>query len=370
MNLSRVAAKQLTASDLTFFSSQFHKPGQRSKQKAINLNANVFVSQFYPGLRDRFAELHFGLTIIGPGAAPPYVVSRKALRTEGAKNWRLNGELINDPADQPGRFDNLGEGDIAILAFEGNEQPQQVTLVLVSAVADAVLHKAASHLAAFHDRETMRAIDETDIRSLLDATPTEYPNRHPFESLLTADSVEEAIYGPVEESIRTNGRGVAISPESIRRQAVSAGETGQLGEEAFERWLASTGHTEMDFEWVSQKYGRAAFDFELSHPKWESGPLYIDVKTTRGSYNSTFHMSAAELRWAAHQPSYRIARLSLLTASSAELRILSGISELASNILHGLETSLPSGVKIDSMEISPLLLQEIRRENIEWKRED
>jgi hypothetical protein len=66
MNLSRVAAKQLTSSDLTLFAAQFHKPGQRSKQKAINLNADVFVARFYPGLRDRFAELHFGLTIIGP----------------------------------------------------------------------------------------------------------------------------------------------------------------------------------------------------------------------------------------------------------------------------------------------------------------
>lgn len=373
MNLSRVAAKQLTASDLTFFAAQFHKPGQRSKQKAINLNADVFVSRFYPGLRDRFAELHFGLTIIGPGTAPPYVVSRKALRTEGAKNWRLDGELINDPTDQPGRFDNLAEGDIAILAFEGSEQPQQVALVLVSATADAALHAAASNIATFQGRETMRAIDEGDIRALLESTRAAYPGRHPFEPLLTADSVEEAIYGPSEVqevTAQTDGRGVVISPESIRRQATNAGETGQLGEEAFERWLASTDHAETDFEWVSQTHGRAAFDFEVSAPRWEAGTLYIDVKATRGSHDSTLHMSAAELRWAARQPGYRIARVSSLTANSADVRILAGVSELASTVLRGLEASLPTGVKVDSVEIPPTMLREVHRDRVEWAAEE
>ena len=76
MDLSRVAAKRLTPSDLTIFSSHFHRPGQRSKQKAINLNADVFVDKFYPALRNRFAEHHFGITIVGPGTSPPYTLSR------------------------------------------------------------------------------------------------------------------------------------------------------------------------------------------------------------------------------------------------------------------------------------------------------
>src|SRR6185295_7252799 len=112
MNLSRVAAKQLSASDLTLFAAHFHRAGQRSKQKAINLNADIFVSGFYPGLRDRTTETHFGLTIIGPGNAGPYILSRKAVRTAGAKNWRLDGEIVNDPVDQAGRFDRLAEDDI------------------------------------------------------------------------------------------------------------------------------------------------------------------------------------------------------------------------------------------------------------------
>jgi len=356
MNLSRVAAKQLTASDLTLFASQFHKPGQKSKQKAINLNADVFVARFYPGLRDHFKELHFGLSIIGPGGAPPYLLSRKALRTQGAKNWRLNGELINDPVDQPGRFDGLAEGDVAILAFEGVDQPEKLTLVLVSAKADSALHASVCATTAFQSRETMRQLSEGDLRSLVDGSRDAYASPHPLEALLTADNVEEAIYGTAEATqaaIRSDGRGVAISPESIRRQAATAGETGQLGEEVFNDWLTQTGHGEDDFAWVSQTHGRAAFDFEVTAARWEtqSGTLYVDVKATRGPHEASFHMSAAELRWAAKNKGYRIARVSALTSQSAEVRILGGISEMATSLVSTLDTSLPPHVKVDSVEI-------------------
>jgi Domain of unknown function (DUF3883) len=371
VNLSRVAAKQLTASDLTFFAAHFHKSGQRSKQKAINLNADVFVSRFYPGLRDRFAELHFGLTIVGPGTAPPYVLSRKALRTQGAKNWRLDGELINDPPDQAGRFDSLAEGDIAILAFEGSEQPEQLALVLVSATTDAALHGAVLALAAFQGRETMRPLDEGNIRDLLERTRTNYAGLHPLEPLLTADSVEEAIYGPAEAqdvAVRSDGRGVAISPESLRRQATTAGETGQLGEEAFERWLMDSGHSEADFEWVSRTHGRAAYDFQVSRPCWEASveEIFIDVKATRGTHDAPFHMSTAELRWASLHPNYRIARVSSLATKSADVRILTGVTECAAKILAALHTSLPAGIKVSSVEIPPSMLREVYSGRAEW----
>lgn len=370
MNLSRVAAKQLTVSDLTLFSSQFHKSGQRSKQKAINLNANVFVDQFYPGLRDHFRrELHFGIAIIGPGGAHPYLLSRKALRSQGSKNWRLNGELINDPVDQPGRFDVLVEGDVAILAFEGADQPEKLTLVLLSAQTDPVLHASVCEIAAFQPpRESMRQLSEADIRTLVDRSRTAYTSPHPLETLLIADNVEEAIYGTPEATLaalRSDGRGVAVSPESIRRQAVTAGETGQLGEEVFNDWLIQTGHEEDDFIWVSQTHGRAAFDFEVLAAGWEegSGTLYVDVKATRGPHEASFHMSAAELRWAAKNAGYRIARVSDLTPESAKVRILGGISDLASLLVSTLDTSLPSNIKVDSVEIShdslPIICEDI-----------
>lgn len=375
MNLSRVAAKHLTASDLTFFAAHFRKPGQRSKQKAINLNADVFVAQFYPGLRDNFSDLVFGLTIVGPGTAPPYTLTRKAVRTEGAKNWRLDGEIINDPDGEEGRFGRLAEGDVALLAFEGAGQPRQVTLVLLSATADAELHRDVTKAAGFRGRESMRILSEQDLRTLLARTRATYPVAHPLESLLTADSVEEAIYGGTEAQetiVRSDGRGVVISPESIRRQATMAAETGQLGEEAFERWLVSEGHGEADFEWVSETHGRAAFDFEVARPRWEKSdsPLYIDVKATRGDHESGFHMSVAELRWASTHPGYRIARLASITDTSAEVWILGSVSEVATRILESLRSALPVGVKVDSVEILPNLFRSLHSSKVEWIAEE
>lgn len=370
MNLLRVAIKQLTASDLTFFAAHFHKPEQRSKQKAINLNADVFVTRFYPGLRDRFTELHFGLTIVGPNAAPPYILSRKAIRSEGAKNWRLNGELINDPSDQPNRFDDLTAGDIAILAFEGSDVPQHVTLVLISGTSDSELFSAVSQVVQFKGRQTMHPLRESNLRYLLDDTREVYTDFHPLEPLLTAESVEEAIYGSAqtrESVVQSNGRGAAVSPESIRRQAIAAGETGQLGEEIFERWLVNAGHSTEEFEWVSKIHGRAAFDFEVMHPHWEAveDSLYVDVKATRGPHESPFHMCVAELRWASMNSSYRIARVSSLATQPAEIRILGDVSEVATSILEVFDTKLPGEVRVDSVEISPSVLSELHADHVE-----
>src|SRR5207247_1725155 len=116
---------------------------KRSKQKAINLNSDVFVDVFYPALKGSYDEFPIKpLTIIGPGGKPAYALTRKAIRTPGAKNWRLDGEIIHDPTEDPGRFDGLQEDDLAILAFQGATQPDSTTLILVSANQDASLHKA------------------------------------------------------------------------------------------------------------------------------------------------------------------------------------------------------------------------------------
>lgn len=365
MNLSRVAVKQLTTSDLTFFSAHFHTPNQRSKQKAINLNADVFVDEFYPGLRDRLAELHFGLTIVGPANAQPYRLSRKALRTHGAKNWRLDGELINDPPDEPGRFDSLAEDDLAVIAFEGPEQPELVTLVLVSRSKDANLHKALSAMVTFSSRRTMKAIAADQLFMLCRQTGSSYTSGHPLEVLFAADSVEEAVHGSADTQERVatshDGRGVPISPESVRRQAVTAGEVGQLGEEAFGEWLVANGHTGDKFEWVSRTNARAAYDFLVVAPRWETTnqPVFVDVKSTRQPHDAAFHMSMAEVRWAAGHDAYRIARVSSLSTASAQIVILAGISQVCIALLQSVMNTLPQGVAIDSFEIEPNILTEI-----------
>ena len=366
MNLSRVAAKLLSPSDLTFFAAHYHREGQRSKQKAINLNADVFVDVFYPGLRDRFAELHFALNIIGPGGAGPHSLSRKAVRSEGAKNWRLNGEIVNDPPDAPGRFDRLEEGDIALFAFDGAETPESVTLVLISRRDDKSLYRIVEEVCSFHGRQSMQPVRPEQLNAFWSLSQDAYEQGHPLEVLLLPDAVEDAYVGTSdsqERTARTDGRGVTISPEAVRRQAAAASETGQLGEEGFQEWLRSTGHPEDGFEWVSQTNSRAAFDFEVRNPSWEAcqGKYYVDVKTTKSSHDAPFHMSMAEVRWAAAHDNYRIARLSSLNQESAQVRILSGVQEFCARLLESIEGAIPVGVSIDSFEILPSLLVEVTR---------
>jgi len=274
LTLSKVAIKKLTSSDLTLFAEHYHRPEQKSKQKAINLNADIFVQIFYPGLRDRFSEIHFALNIVGPGGASSYALSRKAVRTEGAKNWRLNGEIINDPPGEERRFARLEEGDLAFIAFEGNEIPQGVTLVLVSRSQDPLLHHLAASRFELSGRYTMQVVESDFLMESIAKSSAAYQGQHPFENFLIPDSIEEAVSGPVsmqEQVARSGGKGIRISQESLQRQIEEAARTGNLGEECFERWLIQRGLTDADYEWVSKEFARSAFDFVLTDATIEDG---------------------------------------------------------------------------------------------------
>jgi hypothetical protein len=349
-----VAIKQLTASDLSFFAQHLKK----SKQKAINLNSDVFVDIFYPGLKGRYDEFSVKpLRIIGPGGKPAYALTRKALRTAGAKNWRLDGEIVHDPPDEPGRFDTLQEDDFAILAFEGTAQPDVVTLILVSSAEDPALHREISSRLTFPGKQSMVVVSQGQLSETLEATRTAYGDRHPLETLLLPDTIEEAVFGSAETQERvaqTDGRGIAVSQEAMRQQLRAAEETGQQGEEAFNLWLESTGHDEEDYEWVARTHARATHDFHVARPKWKgaTGEIFVDVKATRGALESHVHMSMAEIRWAATHPNHRIARIHGLGTDTPKLTMLTGVHDVAKRIMGTTVVALPGGVRIDGFELT------------------
>jgi hypothetical protein len=70
-------------------------------------------------------------------------------------------------------------------------------------------------------------------------------------------------------------------------------------------------------------------------------------------------MSMAEVRWAAGHDAYRIARVSSLSTASAQIVILTGISQVCIALLQSVMNTLPQGVAIDSFEIEPNILTEI-----------
>src|ERR1700761_5012185 len=106
----RIALKRLTASDLTLFETLF-RTLNAGNQKAINLNADIFVDRLYPslpGLVPTYGDtIPVTLTVLGPAASPAHVISRAITKREAYKNWRLNGEFIRDPDGETGRFNVL-----------------------------------------------------------------------------------------------------------------------------------------------------------------------------------------------------------------------------------------------------------------------
>lgn len=371
MSVSRLAVKRLTASDLTFFAVQYHQEGQRSKQKGINLNSDIFVDEFFPGLRGRSAEIHFPLVVAGPAGAGAQRLSRKAVRTGGAKNWRLNGEIIHDPPEEPGRYLPLQEGDLAVLGFDGDLEPSEVTMVLVSQTLDPVLHPAISRLVDTSWRQTFQVLSDGSLESMLSSTAAAYPDGHPLSILLAADSVLNALQGSVTEQERiasTDGVGHPVTRESVIRQSTAAAASGFAGEDAFETWLRQTGHEEDDYRWVSLTHAHAAYDFLVSRPLWNGGGRFVDVKATGGRHESSFYMSLAEVRWAAQHDEYRIARISELTDESARLVILDGVQDLCQRLLQSLR--LPERITAVTFALDPSALRQVHSDTVELSTEE
>src|SRR5690242_266915 len=96
----RLAAKRLTASDLTLFEWQFRNRNA-GNQKSINLNADIFINQLFPSLPDASVDTNgrvpLDLYIYGPGHAGVHNLQRKILKGSAYKNWRLDGEFITNP---------------------------------------------------------------------------------------------------------------------------------------------------------------------------------------------------------------------------------------------------------------------------------
>jgi hypothetical protein len=131
----KLALKKLTQSDLTFFRWHFlnHPAGN---QKAINLNADVFIDALYPGLQavaDRNqGRILVALHIFGPGLEQELTLARKIVKFGSYKNWRLNGEFIDNPIDSPSRFNLLATNDFVLFDFADDDVPRTIRMILIA----------------------------------------------------------------------------------------------------------------------------------------------------------------------------------------------------------------------------------------------
>ena len=359
-----LAAKRLTASDLTFFEPLF-RTQNAGNQKAINLNTDILIGQLYPDLETVASrsggEIRFPLTIYGPGAADAYRLTRKIIKNKTYKNWRLNGEFVFDPQDEPGRFDVMRPNDIAVFGFAGRPAPEAVTMVLLAAnqPPDAGLHVFLDALIPPRPR-SMTALAADQLLAALHQPTT--PPEHPLNVLVVDEAVAQALEDAAQGGIkgartlqkrRPNRPVTGAEMEQARRNMEQTGAEGESLVAAFLDRLWNGGGR-FEHKWVSAANAIAPYDFRCVSTGGNMGDhsFKIDVKTTRGPFNGDFHLSLGEaIEAASSAEPYHIWRVYDLDDSGAKLRRSGDIRQFAKNLVAAHDSAMPGGVQADSFSV-------------------
>ena len=350
--MNRIALKRLTASDLTFFRWHFENQ-PAGNQKAINLNADVFIDRLYPGLPD-LANQHFGrlpldLSLFGPGSAPEYNVQRKIIKHESYKNWRLDGEFIMNPPESPERFNSLQPEDLVILEFQGEASPVACRAVLLaqSDAADSAVHGQLSGLLG--NRSMIELTAEVLDQSI---GGLEIAEDHPIRYLASAEPMEDAALGGEEGKTALQKAGAHVAPETLERSRRSAITVGELGEELVDIHLASEKASGVidEYEWVSRTNAVSPYDFTTAQG---DEPTAVEVKSTGGDFTRPIHVSFGELKAMRDSSKYHLYRVyGLVEGDGATLRVATNTQDIASEILDVI-ASLPYGTTLDSVSLDP-----------------
>ena len=160
------------------------------------------------------------LSIFGPGMEPEHQLTRKILKGAKAKNWRLDGEFVHNPEDNPERYDSLVPGDYAVMAFHGEPKPAELQLILVSTASadDEPLYSAIDGLMG---ESSMTAVNR---EMILDAVASAVPSDHPLNEVLLDGALEDAAQGGtwgVEELLsRPSGAKCSAEQSGDRRRVL------------------------------------------------------------------------------------------------------------------------------------------------------
>jgi hypothetical protein len=331
----QITIKRLTASDLTLFEWHF-RHGSAGNQKAINLDADVFVQKLYPNL-NVLSALHDGrfgvdLYIYGPNGAGELNLQRKVIKKTSYKNWRLGGEMIGNPIGEETRFNQLATGDLAVIEFTGADFPVSAKMVLVAAGTprDSAVHAA---LATFPG--SMAKVTVAELQKALQPVPG--TDEHPIQHLLlAAAALEDAALGGAEGVNRlfSKRRARRVSRQELSEARLRASDIGYRGETMVQRYLEQqfTAGQLTSFTWVSGHNAVAPYDFEVTLCNGDRE--WIDVKATAGEFERTLHVSLAELQVMAEDNiPYRLFRIYDMDESSATLVVSEPLREFAQQLI-------------------------------------
>lgn len=351
----KLAVKKLTASDLTLFKWHFvNRPA--GKQKAINMDARVLVGTHFPGLPQATGidpRVPLDLSIYGPGMAGRHNLQRKILKQQ--KNWRLDGEYINNPDDRPERYNILREGDFAVFDFVGTDVPKSANMVLVAHgdPADVAAHAA---LCVKFGGDSMLATDESELEKVLEGA--NIPEDHPLWDLVSTAVLEDAVQcGPqgIERLFkRRRSRGISLSEfQESKRNAEATGRNGEEMVRNHLEHLKASGEIE-DYKWVAEENAISPYDFVILS---QNAPVrFLDAKSTSGDFENPIHLSMNEVVTMARETTpYDIYRVYQLSDQGGKLRVAKDLKPFAVKILEAI-ASLQQGVTTDSFSVTPAIL--------------
>jgi len=353
----RLAMKQLTASDLTLFAWHYreHSAG---KQKAINLNADVLVDRLFPSLpaaaADHDGRLGIDLHIYGPRARGVFNLQRKIIKHGAYKNWRLDGETIPNPDEDPERFNLLQPGDIAVFEFHGEIAPQKVRVVLLASAAIED-HGLVRALRPQLLSNSMAETTSEDLRAA--AREARAPLDHPIYILLDEALLEDAVRGntAAAEEVSRRSQGRPLSRTDLARARDAAERVGRRGEEVIYSYLTAkrrAGYLQ-DVEWVSDRNAIAAWDFRVVTS--DGVARRVEVKSTSYEFERDIHFSGNELRTMLEATPYDIYRVYELREGAAMLRIAESAGSVGTQLAE-VWRRLPPGVSVDGVSIDPARL--------------
>ncbi len=351
----KLAVKRLTASDLTLF-ERHYRNNPAVKQKAFNLDSSVLVGNFYPQLSEQSSlpvpRYPISLDLLGPGGSSAHNLMRKILKQQ--KNWRLNGELIYDPDDQPGRYDVLNPGDYAFVELSGDVFPTaaQVILVAKDNTDDAALHAV---LALKYPGGAMAAVTEGEVAEIV--KEAHLSGSHPLLGWINDAVVEDAVLGGSNGiAVLTRPESKGLTPEEFLRRRLAAERTGIAGEEYVNDYFdrEREGGRIAEFEWVSSLNAIAPFDFRIITVDHET--RLLDVKSTSGKFSNPIHISYAEVYCAVNSKNaYDIYRTYNVSDEGCELRISRNVGEFFRPLWEAVG-NFPAGIRPDSFSVDPELL--------------
>jgi hypothetical protein len=390
--VDHVVLKRLTlASDLGWFHSIHDNRKLKGHQKGITLNKSI-INKIWPELvlrqanydAAKYAEvaarnlgdagiaaaamernkaqdaghLPVKVEIFGPAGKPPLFESR--LMALQDKNWRLNGAFIEDPLEDPIRFNPvLQEGDLALIGFDGIELPTRAVVVLLAqSTHDAPL---MANLAPLVTKGAKSMVQLTPDFLQKFADEQGLPLGHIIRTLagdpVVEAALEEIVQGDLAAAtkIRVRRPSRAETAEELAAGIAASTLTGQRGERMVNALLADQhkgGGPVHRWKWPMS--AAHPYDFELLSPTG-SVDIVIDAKSTSAVWTADFYMSSAELAHAVESPvPYLIYRLSKVGPTGAWLRMSDDIRNFATVVAPAFADAAPVGTRVTTIAISPI----------------